>query len=243
MRLRRNRLLAIVAMTASVLLAAGAASAQKVLSRGGGYFSGGLTGIAPGVVQTFEGGDIDDDGSGPRRSRQARRNSNAPAANERRLVPDEVVVELANSVSPQRIEALLRRYRLTPIESQTFQLSGTTWYRWRIPDRRSVTSVVHALEAERIVAQPNYVFALQADAPKTEGDAAQYELAKLHLPQAHMLTKGDGVLVAVIDSGIDAAHPELTGAVAQSYDALSSPMTPHKHGTAIAGIIVAHGKL
>jgi subtilisin family serine protease len=41
------------------------------------------------------------------------------------------------------------------------------------------------------------------------------------------------VLVAVIDSGIDVTHPELTGAVAQSYDTLASPMTPHKHGTAL----------
>jgi hypothetical protein len=43
-------------------------------------------------------------------------------------------------------------------------------YRWRIPDRRSVATVVRALEADRIVAQPNYLFALQADArrkPKT----------------------------------------------------------------------------
>ena len=270
MRLHRNGLLAFAAATATLLMAGGAADAQKVFSRGGsqsigtmrggdggyrggyhgggrsyigGYFGSPLIGIAPGVVQTFEGGDIDYDSPGPRRSRQARRNSGAPAANERRMVPDEVVIEIANSVSPLRIDALRRRHRLTSIESQTFQLSGTTWYRWRIPDRRSVASVVRALEADRIVAQPNYVFALQADEAKAEGDAAQYELAKLHLPQAHTLAKGDNVLVAVIDSGIDATHPELTGAVAQSYDTLSSPMVPHKHGTAIAGLIAAHGKL
>jgi len=269
MRLHRNALLAFA--TATLLMAAGGASAQKMFSRGGsqsvgivrggdggyrgggyphgnrgwvgGYFGGNVQGIAPGVVQTFEGGDIDDDSPGPRRSRQARRNSDAPAANERRLVPDEVVIEIANSVSSQRIDALLRRHRLTRLESQTFQLSGTTLYRLRIADRRSVASAVRGLEADRVVAQPNYVFALQADEPKAEGDAAQYELAKLHLPQAHTLAKGDGVTVAVIDSGIDATHPELVDAVAQSYDTLSSPMTPHKHGTAIAGLIVAHGKL
>jgi hypothetical protein len=209
----------------------------------GGYFGSNLPGIAPGVVQTFEGGDIDDDRPGPRRPRPARRNSGAPAANAQSMMPGEVVVEMANSVSLQRVDALLRRHRLTRIESQAFQLSGTTLYRWRIPDRRSVATVVRALEADRIVAQPNHLFVLQADAPQAEGDAAQYELAKLHLPQAHTLAKGDGVLVAVIDSGIDATHPELTGAVADSYDTLAAPMTPHKHGTAIAGLIAAHGKL
>jgi subtilisin family serine protease len=162
-------------------------------------------------------------------------------------VPDEVVIEVANAVSPQQIDALQRRHRLTRVESQTFQLSGTTLFRWRIPDRRSVASVVRALEADRMVAsaQPNYLFTLQQDEAKaaSEGDAAQYELAKLRLPQAHALAKGDKVPVAVIDSGIDANHPELAGAVAESYDTLTAPMAPHKHGTAIAGLIAAHGKL
>ena len=272
MRLYRSALLAVAAVATLALAASDAADAQKVFNRGGspnigvvrgggyggryhggggrsyvgGNFSGYLPGIAPGVVQTFEGGDIDDDSPGPRRPRQARRTSSGvPAANERRMVPDEVVIEVANSVSPQQIEALQRRHRLTRLESQTFQLSGTTLFRWRIPDRRSVASVVRALEADRIVAsaQPNYLFALQGDEAKAEGDAGQYELAKLHLPQAHTLATGDNVLVAVIDSGIDPNHPELAGTVVQSYDTLASPPTPHKHGTAIAGLIAAHGKL
>ena len=264
----RNAIICVAAAATMALVAADAAIAQKIFSRGGspnvgdgrggdgngGYHGGGYRGGAWGVA--IPGGlsppygprgvYIEDDAlpQGPRRS--TRRNSNgAPAANERRLVPDEVVIEVANSVSPQQIDALQRRYRLARIESLTFQLSGTTLFRWRIPDRRSVASVVRALEADRVVtsAQPNYLFALQGDDVKAEGEAAQYELAKLHLPQAHTLAKGDNVLVAVIDSGIDATHPELTGAIVQSYDTLSSPMTPHKHGTAIAGLIAAHGKL
>ena len=160
-------------------------------------------------------------------------------------MPDEVVIEVANSVSAQQIDALQRRHRLARIELQTFQLTGTTLFRWRIPDRRSVAAVVRALQNDRLVAavQPNYLFALQQDAAKSEGDPAQYELAKLHLPQAHALAKGDNVPVAVIDSGVDANHPELAGAVAETYDTLAAPMAPHKHGTAIAGLIAAHGKL
>ena len=203
--------------------------------------------LPPGFGPIIEGGDIDDTGNGPGPRRTQRGTSGVPSANERRLVPDEVVVEIANSVSPQQIDALQRRHRLTRIESQTFQLSGTTLLRWRIPDRRSVATVVRALEADRTVApaQPNYLFTLQQDETRAapEGDAAQYELAKLHLPQAHTLAKGDKGLVAVIDSGVDANHPELAGAITQTYNTLSPPMTPHKHGTGIAGLIAAHGKL
>ena len=87
-------------------------------------------------------------------------------AGEHRYVPGEVVIEVANSVSAAEIEALQRRFRLTPIESHIFQLSGTTRFRWRIPDGRSVTVVVRALEQDARVAfaQPNYLFAPQAHA-------------------------------------------------------------------------------
>ena len=219
---------------------------------GGGLRGPGWGAVVPGIIMAVpqgypSNGPFIDDGTGPRRSQQASRRgqSGAPAANERRLVPDEVVIELSNSVSAQQIDALQRRYRLTRIESQTFQLSNATLYRWRIPDRRSVATVVRALEGDRLVAsaQPNYLFTLQQSEAKSEGDPAQYELAKLHLPQAHTLARGGNVLVAVIDSGVDANHPELAGSIAESFDALAIPAAPHQHGTAIAGLIAAHGKL
>ena len=279
MRAHRNAILCIAA-AATLILAADVAFAQKVFSRGssanisasgpsrggGGYYGGGgyrgggwggpgvllaIPQMVPSGGQYIDDGDDVAQGAGRPPQRSTRRGpSSVPSTNERRLVPDEVVIEVANSVSPQQIDALQRRHRLTRIESQTFQLSGTTLFRWRIPDRRSVAGVVRALEADRVVAsaQPNYLFALQQEEGKAvaEGDAAQYELAKLHLPQAHGLAKGDTVLVAVIDSGVDANHPELADAVAETYDTLTAPtalMTPHKHGTAIAGLIAAHGKL
>jgi subtilisin family serine protease len=92
--------------------------------------------------------------------------------------------------------------------------------------------------------QPNFRYLLQDQkAAATEGDAAQYALAKLHLPEAHTLAHGEGVKVAIIDSGIDAKHPELAGSVIDSFDALGSKEGPHVHGTGIAGVIVSHAKL
>src|SRR5262245_2168313 len=84
--------------------------------------------------------------------------------------------------------------------------------------------------------------ALQEDQATAAGDPAQYSLAKLRLPQAHALAKGANVLIAVIDSGVDANHPDLAGSVAETFDAIPAG-APHKHGTAIAGLIAAHGKL
>jgi hypothetical protein len=202
---------------------------------GGRNFGGGYRGRGgPGILSVIppDGGQYVDDGGygprganrGPQRSAQ-RGASGAPPANERRFVPDEVVLAVSNTVSPAQIDALQIRFRLTRLESQTFQLSGTTLYRWRVPNGISVPRAVRVLEADTRVTsvQPNYLFTMQQSEPAaaSEGDAAQYELAKLHLPQAHALAKGDKILVAVIDSGVDVNHPELAGAIAETYDTLA----------------------
>jgi subtilisin family serine protease len=185
-------------------------------------------------------------GSGPQ---AVRRSGGVPPVDERRYVPDEVVVELATSTTNQQTDALARRHRLTRLQSVAFQLGGTTLVRWRIADRRAVPAVVRALETDAAVlsAQPNYLFALQDEtalpAARSEGDPAQYMLDKMHLPQAHELAKGSKVLVAVIDSGVDVTHPDLAGDIAGTFDALGTGLKAHTHGTAIAGAIAAHGRL
>jgi hypothetical protein len=171
-----------------------------------------------------------------------------PPADERRYVPDQVVVELT-AAQASSLNALLVRHRLTRIE--TTNLNGGTLSLLRISDQRSVTTVLRALAGEGVVAwaQPNYLYTTQespqasAAATSRAVEPAQYALAKLRLPQAHELAKGDKVLIAVIDSTIDAAHPELAGIVVDSYNALAAAEKPHEHGTAIAGAIAAHAKL
>src|SRR5580692_2195336 len=113
----------------------------------------------------------------------------------------------------------------------------------------TVANTVRALGGERIVAsvQPNFVFTLQEETAKIaagpQGDAAQYVLAKLQSAQAQQIATGKDVLVAVIDSEIDAKHPDLDGTIVKSFDALGGNEKPHAHGTSIAGAIAAHGKL
>lgn len=208
--------------------------------------------IAPALGASNPGGG----GGSPAVSQQIvrRGSSGAPPANERRYVPNEVLIQLAASAPNETIDGLARRLRLDRLAS--FTSNGVTMYRWKIPDQRTVPTVIRSLEAERIVlaAQPNYLYQLQrekqalgeeapAAAPVSQGDPAQYALAKLRLPQAHELAKGEKVLVAVIDSGVDVAHPELVGMVVDSFDALESGETAHAHGTAVAGAIVAHARL
>jgi subtilisin family serine protease len=169
------------------------------------------------------------------------------AATDSRFVAKELVIEVLGSPSDTEAEAIARRHRLTRIQAQNFPLIDSTLFRWRIPDGRSVNAVVRELVADNTVrsAQPNYRYTLQqttAAAP-VEGDPAQYALEKLHLPEAHTLARGSNVTVAVIDSGIDAGHPELMGAIGSTFDALGGKAAAHAHGTGIAGVIASHSRL
>jgi len=44
----------------------------------------------------------------------------------------------------------------------------------------------------------------------------------------------------VIDSEIDATHPDLEGAVVERYNATGVEEKPHSHGTGMAGAIASH---
>jgi subtilisin family serine protease len=192
---------------------------------------------APGGVSAGGGGS-----SGP----PGRNGFFPPSAGENRYVPNEVLLDIAVGVSGTQLDAIARRFRLTPVDVHPLRLIGRSIHRWRINDGTSVGAVIRALAGEvRIAgAQPNYLFkqeGLEGERPAT-GDPAQYVIAKLHLPDAHRVATGENVLVAVIDSGIDRKHPDLVGTVAATFDVLG-PHEAHFHGTAMAGAIAAHGRL
>jgi len=173
----------------------------------------------------------------------------AQAALDRRTVASEIVAEIDGALSDAQADELARRHGLVRLESQNFPLIGGTIGLFRVTDRRPVETARGELATEAGVrsAQPNFRYVLQEQKQEqkavTEGDPAQYALAKLRLPEAHTLAHGANVIVAVIDSGIDVRHPELAGAIAASFDALGSKEGPHVHGTGIAGAIVAHARL
>ncbi len=171
-------------------------------------------------------------------------NNNAQAAVNLRAIQNELVAEIDGALSTAEADELARRHGLERIASQSFPLLGATIGLFRIVDGRPADKVRRELAADVRSVQLNFRYFLQdAKKPAIEGDAAQYAVAQLRLPQAHTLARGMNVTIAVIDSGIDVKHPELANSVADSFDALGSSEGPHVHGTGIAGAIVAHAKL
>ena len=178
--------------------------------------------------------------SGKGKSNGPRRN-NLQVAQGVRATANEILAVIDRS----QADELARRHRLTRLASQNFPLVGATIGLFRITDGRTVDVVSRELERDGVRSvQPNFRYVLQDQTTAlTEGDPAQYALAKLRLPEAHTLVHGANVTIAVIDSGIDLKHPELAGAISDSFDALGSKEGPHVHGTGIAGVIVAHARL
>ncbi len=162
-----------------------------------------------------------------------------------RHIPNQIVAEIDGALTDAQVDALARRHGLVRIELQNFPLIGATIGLFRITDNRSADVVRRELAtaAGFREVQFNLRHWLQDQKVPSEGDPAQYALTKLRLPQAHKLAHGMNVTIAVIDSGIDTKHPELTNSIADSFDALGSKEGPHVHGTGIAGAIVAHARL
>lgn len=191
------------------------------------------------------------DGDGSRKSGKksagnGRRNKTPVTANLRTFA-NEFVAEIDSALSLTEADELARRHGLERIDSENFPLVGATIGLFRITDGRPSETVRREFAGDASVRslQPNFRYMLQdqRSSVPTEGDPAQYALARLRLPQAHTLAHGANVTVAVIDSGIDARHPELANSIADNFDALGSTEGSHVHGTGIAGAIVAHARL
>jgi len=72
----------------------------------------------------------------------------------------------------------------------------------------------------------------------------QRGFVETHAAEAHVVTQGDGVQVAVVDTGVDTSHPDLKGHLASVRDEVSDndkAFASDRHGTEVAGIIAAVG--
>jgi thermitase len=78
-----------------------------------------------------------------------------------------------------------------------------------------------------------------------DGYNGQPAVRALRLPEAHEISTGAGVKVAVLDGGVDYTHPALQGHVISGYDYIDNDSDAfdepgganHGHGTFVAGII------
>jgi subtilisin family serine protease len=179
--------------------------------------------------------------------------SGMPPPNETRFLSNEVVFQIGNA-SQQQIDELASRFGLSVGACDQIGMLGRTACNFRITDGRSVRDVIRAIEATKLKVWtgPVYTYDLtqepagttrDADPNSDMGDPAQYVVGKFQLAESHRLTRGDNVIVAVIDSEIDASHPDLAGVVVNRYDAGCGATAPDAHGTGMTGAIASRRNL
>jgi subtilisin family serine protease len=109
---------------------------------------------------------------------------------------------------------------------------------WGLPRRaRAAVAVSLALTFLVMAASPAL-----ADGVRSQ----EWWLRTLHVTRAWRSTRGAGVTVALLDTGVDPKQPDLTGSVITGPDYTHSGRTPGGplwgiHGTAMASIIAGHG--
>ncbi len=86
-------------------------------------------------------------------------------------------------------------------------------YRIRLPENKSISKTINQYAGEQMVelVQPNYEYQLMA-VPNDPiyGEGSQWNLQRIQLEEAWDITTGSSsTVVAVIDSGVDCAHPDL----------------------------------
>jgi filamentous hemagglutinin family protein len=181
--------------------------------------------------------------------------SGMPPPGETRFLKDQIVLQIGSNVSRETVDRLARELGLTIIASQELSTIGTTAYQFQITGGRSVAEVIRAFENNRVPAfmQPNYQYALTQEAEPKDVDLtasippqvgpAQYILRKMRLNETHQLARGSNILIGVIDSEVDANHPDLQGAIVRRFNAAGGEDKPHAHGTGMAGAIAAQRRL
>lgn len=166
------------------------------------------------------------------------------------FIPNEVVLKLRNSAD---LLAVTAQYGLSVVS----QFGSRPIYQMRINSGTQPEPLSQALASDARVqyAEPNFinkapevsksiVWAVGGDAGTF---ATQWAPQATRLPEAHALSRGAGVTVAVLDTGIETTHPVFAGRLRPGFDFVDFDDNPSEmgsranpgfgHGTHVAGLV------
>ena len=113
-----------------------------------------------------------------------------------------------------------------------------------IPSSADRNKLLESLSRDKRVklTQPLQTFATRTDGYNDPYVGLQRGFQQMDVADAHPWSRGEGVRVAIIDTGVDIQHPDLRGSIAAAVnfvDADDAQFQRDRHGTEMAGVIAA----
>jgi len=158
------------------------------------------------------------------------------------ILSNEVLVTFIEGTSADTIEAIVASIGGSIVGT----IPGLGIYQVEIPDTGDETGVNDAINAllshpEVVSAEANGIDQPDEVVPNDTKYSSQWGPKKIRADEAWVIARGS-VTVAVIDSGVDYNHDDLSGKVIKGKDVADNdndPMDGGSHGTHVAGIIAA----
>ena len=151
------------------------------------------------------------------------------------------VVAVLDAAHAADAPALAGAFGLRMLSSVRLRATEELLVTFTLPADQTVDAAVALLAADA------HVSAAQADFRYATSSLHSDPLAALTFGpeqtgavRLHPISTGKGVVVAIVDTGIDAQNAELDGRIVARSDFTGDGFTADVHGTAIAGIVAAH---
>ena len=142
---------------------------------------------------------------------------------------------------------LATHYRIKPVREWPIAQLSVHCIVYEMNAGESQSNLLRRLRSDARVesAQPLNSFATMGQANSVAYNdpyaRLQGSLAAMGVPQAHAWSRGKGVSIAVIDTGVDASHADFAGSHISVSNFTGQKLRPAAHGTAVTGIIAATG--
>jgi subtilisin family serine protease len=162
------------------------------------------------------------------------------------FIPNEVLVKLHQATD---VVSLAADYGLDP--NPLDQFGSRAIFRMRILDGASPPDKAEelAVDSRVVYAEPNFIGRTpeglqRVSWPKGEASTdypEQWAAGIIRLAEAHTVTRGAGMTVAVLDTGVDLTHPALAGQLVSGYDFVDLDTDPSEEGTPDLNPTYGHG--
>ena len=152
--------------------------------------------------------------------------------------------DLGRSARERLARGIAREHGLTFVDGWPMPMIGVDCFIMAVPEGKSTKAAADELSRDTKVTWAEPVELYQAQGGNASHNdplyAAQPAARQWDLADLHQVATGRGVKIAVIDSGIEANHPDLAGQVILNRNFVAGQSeVAEDHGTGVAGVIAA----